>query len=153
MRIFKLCVSQVRLAALSLLFVAGVHVGSPVLAEEVSADAAGEAPGVFFQNIQSGDEVKSPVVVHMGVRGKSIAPAGELVPGTGHHHIVIDGTFVPEHQVVPADATHLHFGKGQVEAEVPLSPGKHTLTLQLADGLHQSYGEAWSKTIEVTVVE
>ena len=32
-----------------------------------------------------------------------------------------------------------------------LEPGTHTLTLQFADGNHNSYGEAMSETITVTV--
>ena len=54
---------------------------------------------------------------------------------------------------VPADSTSIHYGKGQIETELTLSPGKHTLTMQFADGFHQSYGEEWSATIEVIVQE
>ena len=53
--------------------------------------------------------------------------------------------------MVPADATHLHFGKGQTETMLKLTPGKHTLTLQFADGAHQSYGPDLSSTITVEV--
>ena len=49
------------------------------------------------------------------------------------------------------DRTHIHFGGGQTEADVELTPGEHTLTLQFANGMHQSYGADWSKTITVTV--
>jgi hypothetical protein len=38
---------------------------------------------------------------------------------------------------IPFDETHLHFGKGQTEASIPLTPGKHTLTLQFANALHK----------------
>jgi hypothetical protein len=34
------------------------------------------------------------------------------------------------------------FGRGQTETVVKLAPGKRTLTLQFADGLHQAYGPA-----------
>ena len=54
-------------------------------------------------------------------------------------------------ETIPANETHIHYGKGQTEATIELSPGKHTLTLQFANGIHQSYGEAWSKTITVNV--
>ena len=71
--------------------------------------------------------------------------------GTGHHHLIIDGHPVEAGKAVPADATHLHFGKGQTETTLKLAPGPHTLTLQFADGLHQSYGPEMSATITVTV--
>ena len=57
----------------------------------------------------------------------------------------------PEGTVVPSDETHIHFGGGQLEAMVPLTAGEHTLTLQFANGMHESYGPDWSKTITVTV--
>lgn len=112
-----------------------------------------ESKGVFFQNLKDGQEVKSPLKVEMEVKGKVIKPAGELSEGAGHHHLIIDGASIPEGAGVPMDETHIHFGKGQTETEVSLTPGEHTLTLQLADGMHRSYGPAWSKTISVTVVE
>jgi len=52
---------------------------------------------------------------------------------------------------VPFDDKDLHFGKGQTEAQVTLPPGRHTLTLQIADGAHRSYGPKWSTTITVNV--
>ena len=52
---------------------------------------------------------------------------------------------------MPTDDTHIHFGKGQTETELKLAPGKHTLTMQFADGAHRSYGPDLSSTISVTV--
>jgi hypothetical protein len=79
-------------------------------------------------------------------------PAGELREGTGHHHVIVDAAPVTARQVVPADAQHIHFGKGQTETSLDLGPGDHTLTLQFADGAHQSYGPGMSATIDVKVV-
>lgn len=110
-----------------------------------------ENSGVFFENLKDGQQVTSPVHVKMGITGKKVGPAGEVIEGVGHHHIIIDGTFVKKGDIVPADDKHLHFGKGQLETDVTLTPGKHTLTLQLADGAHRSYGKPWSKTIAVEV--
>lgn len=106
---------------------------------------------VFFVNLNDGDKVSSPVKVEMGVEGMEIEPAAELNVGKGHHHIVVDGTFIEKGKAVPADATHIHYGKGQTETELELEKGAHTLTLQLADGYHQSYGEKWSTTITIEV--
>lgn len=106
---------------------------------------------VMFVSPADGDKVKSPLTVVMGVEGMTIQPAGDLKAGTGHHHLLIDTDPVAFGTAVPADETHIHFGKGQTEAEVELKPGEHKLILQLADGVHRSYGEQMSATITVTV--
>ncbi len=113
--------------------------------------SCGPSDGVYFVNLTDGQEVSSTVLVEMGVNGMEIEPAGEVNKGFGHHHIIIDGGFLKTGESIPADATHIHYGKGQTEATIELTPGEHTLTLQFANGLHQSYGEAWSKTITVNV--
>jgi hypothetical protein len=66
-----------------------------------------------------------------------VAPAGIEFAGTGHHHLLVDvEELPPAGKPIPADATHLHFGKGQTETELSLPPGKHTLQLLLGDHLH-----------------
>ena len=80
-----------------------------------------------------------------------IKPAGALEVGTGHHHIIVDGGFINYGEIIPMDETHLHYGKGDSVAQVNLSKGEHTLSLQFANGLHMSYGEQFSKTITVFV--
>lgn len=115
--------------------------------------SADEKPGVYFVNLKDGDKVKSPVVVQMGVRGMEVEPAGAYNDDKGHHHLIIDGSYIEKGEMVPKDETHLHFGKGQTIDTLKLSPGDHTLTLQFADGLHKSYGKDWSATIKITVTE
>ncbi len=114
-------------------------------------EATTAGPSVAFLAPADGDTVSTTFTVKMDVQGMEIKPAGELVENTGHHHIIIDGDFIEKGTVVPADSTHIHFGKGQTETELNLAPGSHKLTLQFADGLHQSYGEEMSSTIKVTV--
>ncbi|MBX3684994.1 MAG: DUF4399 domain-containing protein [Rhodocyclaceae bacterium] len=106
---------------------------------------------VMFLEPVDGATVASEFTVRMGVEGMTVAPAGQLLEGTGHHHLIVDGKAVPKGSVVPADATHMHFGKGQTETTLKLPPGKHTLTLQFADGAHQSYGPELSTTIAIEV--
>lgn len=117
------------------------------------AEATPEEPSgeVFFVNLEDGATVTSPVVVQMGVKDMQVEPAGEDKPGFGHHHIIIDGAYLPAGELVPMNETNIHYGKGQTADTLELSAGEHTLTLQFANGLHQSYGEALSKTITVTV--
>ena len=121
------------------------------------ADAAAfkplEGAKVMFTEPADGATVTSPVKVVMGVEGAEVKPAGALVAGTGHHHVIVDGQPVEQGEVVPKDDTHIHFGDGSTETELELAPGEHTLTLQFADGMHRSYGRALSKTITITVGE
>ena len=112
-----------------------------------------ETAKVSMVSPKNGQSVPATFKVQFGLMGMKIRPAGEDVKDktTGHHHLIIDGAFIPEGQVVPTDDTHKHFGKGQTETEITLSKGKHTLTLQLADGAHISYGKSLSTTVEVIV--
>lgn len=61
------------------------------------------------------------------------------------------GFAIPAGELVPSDATHLPYNDGASVVAVSLSPGRHKLTAQLADGAHNSYGPAMSQTITVTV--
>ena len=107
---------------------------------------------VYFKNLKDGQTVTSPVKVEMGIDGLKLDTAGVLVAGSGHHHLLIDaGDSIPAGLAVPKDSTHIHFGKAQSSTEVKLAPGKHTLTLQFADGIHRSYGAKLATTISVTV--
>jgi hypothetical protein len=107
---------------------------------------------VFFKNLKNGQSVTSPFKVEMGVSGIALDTAGSMAVNTGHHHLLIDaGDSIPMGTVVPKDSTHIHFGNAQTETTVTLPPGKHKLTLQLADGLHRSYGSQVAATITVDV--
>tara|TARA_B100001741_G_C16252053_1_gene458947 strand:- start:124 stop:546 length:423 start_codon:yes stop_codon:yes gene_type:complete len=106
---------------------------------------------VFFKNINDGDTLESPFTVEMGVLGMTIKPAGQPETGTGHHHILIDKSFMSFGEMIPMDDTHLHYGKGDTVATISLSKGSHTLTLQFANGMHMSYGEEYSNTINVYI--
>ncbi len=103
---------------------------------------AGETPApadakVYFINIKDGDTVTSPVLIRFGLSGMGVAPAGTQAPNTGHHHLIIDDTIEGAlDEAIPMDEHHLHFGKGQTEASVPLPKGKHTLQLILGDWTH-----------------
>jgi hypothetical protein len=109
---------------------------------------------VFFTNVKDGDTVPSKFTYKFDVSGYEVSPvANGLKEGTGHHHMVIDGpkAFVDPGVAIPMDATHKHYGKGQSEGELELSEGKHKITLQFANALHESYGKEFAKTITVNV--
>ncbi|MEW6353491.1 MAG: DUF4399 domain-containing protein [Pseudomonadota bacterium] len=116
-----------------------------------TALAYGAEKGVHFVEPSDGATLNGEFKVVMGVRGMQVAPAGAVAENSGHHHLLIDAEPIPAGEVVPKSEQHMHFGKGQTETTLKLPPGKHTLTLQFADGSHRSYGEAMRSTITVTV--
>jgi hypothetical protein len=109
------------------------------------------AQGVYLVAPADGATVSSPFKVQFGIKGMTVSPAGTLVEGSGHYHLLINADVIPKGDVVPADAQHLHFGKGQTETELKLDPGTYKLTVLFADGLHKSYGSDMSASISVTV--
>ena len=106
---------------------------------------------VDFSNLKDGDKISSPFKVIFKVNGMSISPAGEVKDDSGHHHLLINQSYIEKGNTIPADQNHLHFGKGQTETELNLNTGVYTLTLQFADGYHRSYGKSLSKTIQIEV--
>jgi len=110
-----------------------------------------QEPSVDFLNLKNGDIVTSPFKLVFKITGMDISPAGEFKVNSGHHHLLINETFIEQGSTIPADQNHIHFGKGQSETELNLSPGTYKLTLQFADGYHRSYGKALSKTIQIEV--
>ena len=116
--------------------------------------ATGSKNSVSFANVKDGDTVPRKFVYKFEVSGYELSPAADgLKEGTGHHHLVIDGSkaFVDKGEAIPFDATHKHFGKAQTEGELELEPGKHKITLQFANANHESYGKEFAKTITVNV--
>lgn len=107
---------------------------------------------LYIISPRDGETVTSPVTVRFGLRGMGVAPAGLAMENTGHHHLLIDAPPPAFNLPIPADANHVHFGKGQTEAQVTLAPGNHTLQLLLADHLHIPHDPpVLSKPITITV--
>lgn len=127
----------------------------PELANTVTVTVVETPPKleVAWLEPKDGATVKSPVKMKFGVTGMEIVEAGKDLKNrtVGHHHVLINEDSYPMGEVIPADDTHKHFGKGQTEAELELPKGKHTLALQFADGTHTSYGKPMAATITVTV--
>jgi hypothetical protein len=122
-----------------------------VAADRMAAPAGAE---VYFIAPQNGAKLHSPVTIKFGLKGMGIAPAGIKFDNTGHHHLLVD-TDVSELKLdapMPATDKIVHFGKGQTETTLTLTPGKHTLQLVFADYLHQSFDPPLtSKKITITV--
>lgn len=98
---------------------------------------APEGASLYFIDLKDNQTVEQELVVRFGLRGMGVAPAGIKVDKTGHHHLLIDAD-LPEDlsQPLPNDEQHRHFGGGQTETTVTLTPGTHTLQLVLGDFLH-----------------
>ncbi len=96
-----------------------------------------EGTRLYIISPTPGEVVSSPVTVRFGLKGMGVAPAGVDRAKTGHHHLLIDLADLPAlDKPLPADAHHKHFGGGQTEVSVELSPGKHTLQLIMGDKNH-----------------
>ncbi len=133
--------------------------GTP--ASKDKSTPAGEAsartpspPGakVFIIEPVNGATVKNPVTVKFGVKGMEVVPAGTDKPNSGHHHLLIDTKLADYSAPIPSDANHIHYGKAQTEAQIELSPGKHTLQDVFADKNHIPHDPpVQSDAITVTV--
>jgi len=92
---------------------------------------------VYLITPKDGATVGRDVVVRFGLKGMGVAPAGVDKEHTGHHHLLVDTTDLPlAGQPIPKDEHHVHFGGGQTQTTLHLSPGTHTLQLELGDASH-----------------
>jgi hypothetical protein len=122
-----------------------------------AAPAAGRQPSppdaaVYFIYPSNGEIIYPNSTIRFGLRNMGVAPAGVAKPNTGHHHLMIDVDTPPLDQPLPSDLNHIHFGNGQTEKKITLSPGEHTLQLILADDHHIPHDPpVISERIKVTV--
>lgn len=124
----------------------------------VAAGAAAQTgkPRVFFVEPKANATVKSPAHLKFGVENYKIAavPDGTVEkarPGVGHFHVGVDVPCVSDNQtIVKGTPSWVHFGKGDSEIDMQLTPGKHTLALQFADDLHNAI-KGMCTTITVNV--
>ena len=124
-----------------------VRVADPSLRTPAPSDAR-----VYFVNLQDGATLPQKATLRFGLVGMGVAPAGIERPNTGHHHVLIDTPVPPLDQPIPNDFNHLHFGAGQTEGTINLTPGKHTLQLLLGDAAHVPHNPPiMSKPITVYV--
>jgi hypothetical protein len=126
-----------------------VRVVDPSARKPAPADAR-----VYFVGLEDGAVLPQKATIHFGLVNMGVAPAGIDRPNTGHHHLLIDTKLPPLDEPIPNDFNHLHFGAGQTEAIVTLSPGRHTLQLLLGDENHVPHNPPiMSKPIRVYVAK
>jgi hypothetical protein len=107
---------------------------------------------VYFEYPTDGAVISRTPTVRFGLVNMGVAPAGLEKATTGHHHLLIDAPLPPMDEPIPSDENHLHFGAGQTEAKISLTPGAHKLQLLVGDANHIPHDPpVYSKPIEVTV--
>lgn len=128
-----------------------VHVDAGAV-ERARSQASADAK-IFFVGLDDGATIPTRTVVRFGASGITIAPAGDDRPNSGHFHLLIDVPAPDMEREIPIDPQHIHFGRGQSETELTLSPGPHTLQLLLGDHAHVPHiPPVASKLIHVTAV-
>ena len=142
----------IALLAIGMVAVFGVMAG----AQAAKPTAKAKKPRVFFVEPMTGATVTSPVHMKFGSSGIEISPVppGDLTSsrkGMAHYHVGIDQTCLPAGKtIVKGTPSWVHFGDGKSEFDSQLTPGKHTLALQLGDDQHNTLPGA-CKVITVNV--
>ncbi len=103
--------------------------------EQVSKSPAGAK--LYFIEPADKQTVAKTFKVKFGLSGMGVAPSGTNRDNTGHHHLLIDVDTMPDMtRPLPASDNIRHFGGGQTETELTLSPGEHSLQLLLGNFAH-----------------
>jgi hypothetical protein len=107
---------------------------------------------VFFTDLKDGAVIPPKLTLKFGASNFEVVPAAVKKANSGHHHLLIDSPVPPLGEPIPSDPRHLHFGRGQTEAELVLAPGPHTLQLLLGDHDHVPHNPPiMSAVVRVTV--
>jgi len=115
-------------------------------------------PRIFFVEPKNNASVKSPVHLKFGIENYKIAavPEGDVKtarPGIGHYHVGVEQDCLkPGETIVKGTPQWVHLGKGDTEMDMQLTPGKHKLSLQLGDDLHNTV-QGLCSTITVNVTQ
>jgi hypothetical protein len=133
--------------------------GTLILCDAALGQTGGPTPSppgaaVYFIGLKDGDTLPTKATIHFGLRGMGVAPAGSDRANSGHHHLMVDVPTPALDKEIPNDFQHLHFGAGQTETELTLTPGEHTLQLVFGDKNHIPHSPPLvSDRIKVKVVD
>ncbi|OUS31290.1 rod shape-determining protein RodA [Thalassotalea sp. 42_200_T64] len=106
-----------------------------------SLSSSPEGAKAYIISPKNGETVSNSFTVKFGLKNMGVAPAGMDKKATGHHHLLIDGKNLPALDK-PMGKEVMHFGGGQTEKNIELSPGEHTLQLILGDHRHIPHNPA-----------
>ena len=111
---------------------------------------------VFFVEPKNGATVASPLHMKFGSENIQIAavPQGDVTTarkGIAHYHVGLDQNCLPAGKnIVKGTPSWVHFGDGKDVFDSQLTPGKHKLSLQLGDDLHNTLpGTCQTITVDV----
>lgn len=130
---------------------------APVLAEQthpwVVATPRFNRKETYFSNLAEGSSIETPFLLKFGLTGMGLAPIGEAVPHTGHHHLLVNRDLpLNFNEPLPFNDQYIHFGKGQMETVLTLPAGTYQLRLVLADERHIP-NFVYSKPLNITVTK
>ena len=143
--------------ALPVLMIVAAFGGLAAAQAKRPAKAAGAKKiSVSFVEPKNNATVSSPVHMKFASKGIEISPVPpgdpkETRPGVAHYHVGIDqGCLAPGKTIVKGTPSWIHLGKGDSEMDMQLTPGRHRLSLQLGDDLHNTV-KGLCSTITVNV--
>lgn len=115
--------------------------------------SAPENAQAYFIHPADGQTVGQTVKIVFGLKNMGVAPAGVDRENTGHHHLLINTDQLPDlKQPLPSSDQVKHFGAGQTETEITLTPGTHTLQMVLGNFAHVPHDKpVMSEKITITV--
>ena len=130
---------------------AAVALSSLVIAQQMEKSPSADGAQAYIVAPVNGATVPTTFDVVFGLKGMGVAPAGTQVNNTGHHHLLVDAEELPDLNM-PLGANVTHFGAGQTQTTLTLTPGQHTLQLILGDHLHIPHNPAVvSEKVTITV--
>jgi hypothetical protein len=101
----------------------------------------------------NGSTVEGPVITVRLQTDVPIAVAGDMTPGTGHHHLFLNMDISPTGEPIPSvPGAIVHMGDGSSEFTFDaVSPGQHRLIAVVADGAHVPLQPLVVDTVTFTV--
>ena len=118
----------------------------------MAEEAAVPARVTITQPADGAEVDVGPVLFVMETEGLEIVEAGNMNPGTGHHHLVVDGDIDWALPIPNDPGVHYHMGLAQTEFTIEdLTPGEHRIISVVADGVHIPVDPPVADTITITV--
>ena len=94
------------------------------------------------------------LILTLAVENITLAPAGTMEAGTGHHHLFVNREIVAEDEVILAEEGIVHLGAGQTGYTFEnLEPGSYTIIAVLGDHAHIRIPGAKTDTVEFEIRE
>jgi hypothetical protein len=147
---------QRALLAASIIAACGAFVGAQQAPATKKPATKASKMRVFFIEPKNNATVTSPVHMKFGSEGIKIeaVPPGDVTttrPGVAHYHVGIDQNCLPAGKnIVKGTPSWVHFGDGKDVFDSQLTPGKHKLSVQLGDDLHNTLpGSCQTITVNV----